>query len=115
MGQVTICRSSHHGCLVPSSVRKYSCGVSGHDLGDYDHPSSPCLSYRVTLPRDAWLPLKYELVLHLFCLARWHHEARLLPILLRSGALFEKVLLQFTQHALNCLLAMQCEVSASAR
>lgn len=115
MDQVTICRSLYHRHLVPNSVRQYSCGFTCRALGGSDDPSSSCLSYRVTLPRDAWLPLKYELVLHLFCLARWHHEARLLPILLRSGALFEKVLLQFTQHALNCLLALQCEVSVSAR
>ena len=86
-------------------------------LGDRNNVFSPSLPffYTVALLVDAWLPLKYELVFCRLCLARWQHRARLLSILLRVGALFEKILLQFSQHGLNCLLSLQCEVSVSAR
>ena len=80
-------------------------------------PENQCLffPYRNTSLIDTWLPLKYDNAFHWICLVGWHHGGRRVSDLLWVGSLFQKVLLPFPQHGLNCLLASQHRMSESAR
>lgn len=76
--------------------------------------NAPLFSHRATSLTDAWLPLKYACAFHWLCLARWHHGGSLLSSLLRVGALFGKVLSQFSQHDLivywHHRMGFQCQL-----